>query len=230
MVRHPSFSPTSTMTRPESAISITFHSDDGDMYDVPSTPPSRTKDLKGPKLGRSNTTNGTKKSTASSKWGYGWGVGKKDKEKGKEVSMDDEEHSSQVNLPLYQPMMRRDSKSTQVTRSTQRTQDTHRSQDSQRTQETYRSQDSHRTQGSQQTKVSQHSKDSSRSGGSRSTMPMPRPPLTGHVLYPQDSTATLVGSAFERKINDFEPIRIKPDTTDRLDELRRLMLKDNLDY
>ena len=52
----------------------------------------------------------------------------------------------------------------------------------------------------------------------------------GHELYPQDSTATLVGSAFERKINDNESIRIKPNTTDRLDEMRRLMAKDNLDY
>ncbi|KJA18357.1 hypothetical protein HYPSUDRAFT_145160 [Hypholoma sublateritium FD-334 SS-4] len=52
----------------------------------------------------------------------------------------------------------------------------------------------------------------------------------GHELYPQDSTATLVGSAFERKINDNESIRIKPDTTDRLDEMRRLMGKDNLDF
>jgi Xaa-Pro aminopeptidase len=222
MVRHPSFSPTSTFaSRPES---ITFHSDSEKYDEVPLTLPSRPKEF--PKLGRSNTTGGTKKSTTSSKWGYGWGVGKKGKEKEKEASVN-EKSASQVDLPLYQPVVRRDSKSTQASRSTQRSEESHRTTDTHRTQSTHRTQDTHRTQVSQHSK---QSKDTYRSGGSRSTAPKPRPPLTGHTLYPQDSTDTLVGSGFERKINDIDTIRIKPDTTDRLDEMRRMMVKDNLDY
>jgi len=226
MVRHPSFSPTTTLTsRPES---ITFHSD-SEMYDeVPLTLPPRSKE---PKLGRFNTMGGTKKSTLSSKWGYGWGVGKKGKEKEKEAEVN-EKSASQLDLPLYQPVVRRDSKSTQASRSTQRSEESHRTTDTHRTQSSHRTQGSHQTQDTQRTQLSQHSKqskDTYRSSGSRSTAPKPRPPL-GHTLYPQDSTDTLVGSGFERKINDVETIRIKPDTTDRLDEMRRMMAKDNLDY
>ena len=103
----------------------------------------------------------------------------------------------------------------------------HRTQDSLQIQDTLNTlniQDTHRT---QQSKISQGSKNNS----SRSTAPKPpRPPLiNGHVLYPQDSTDTLVGSAFERKINE-QGIKLKSDTTDRLKDLRRLMAKDKLDY
>jgi len=222
VVRHPSFSPTSTLT--SHADSLTFHSDSEKYDEAPSALPV-FKDEKGrPKLTRSNTMTGTKKSTASSKWGYGWGIGKKDKERAMEPEMN-EKSSSQVDLPLYQPVVRRDSKSTQASR---------RTQDSGRSQETYRSQQS-KASGlsgqSGQSGQSGHSKETYRSNTSRSTAPKPRPPLVGgHALHPQDSTSTLVGSAFERKINDEEVIRHKPDTTDRLDEMRRLMAKDNLDY
>lgn len=50
------------------------------------------------------------------------------------------------------------------------------------------------------------------------------------ALYGNDSSSTLVGSAFERKINDMESIKERVDTSDRLNDLRRLMIKDNLDY
>lgn len=63
---------------------------------------------------------------------------------------------------------------------------------------------------------------SSRSNGSRSTT---RPGIHGN-----DSSSTLVGSALERKVNDVEPPREKPDTGPRLQELRSQMAKDNLDY
>jgi Xaa-Pro aminopeptidase len=49
-------------------------------------------------------------------------------------------------------------------------------------------------------------------------------------LATNDSSSTLVGSAYDRKVNDVESIKSKVDTSDRLDELRKLMLKDNLDY
>ncbi|KAF9526867.1 aminopeptidase-P [Crepidotus variabilis] len=207
IVRHPSFSPTSTVTT--QAESITFHSD-SEIYDeVPDTLPI-LKDSKGrPKLARSNTMTGSKK------WGYGWGAGRKDKEKEAEAEAEmAEKSSSQSQLPLYQPVVRRDSKSTQASR---------------RTQDSARTHDTHRTYDSQRSKASAQSQETYRSGGSRSTAPKPRPPLLG-ALQQHDSTSTLVGSAYERKINDQESIRTKPDTTDRLEEMRRLMAKDNLDY
>ena len=165
--------------------------------------------------------------------------------------MINEKSASAVDLPLYQPVIRRDSKSTQASHSTQRshdtqasrhTQNTQRTHVSQNSQRTHLSQDSQRTHQSQQSKFSQGggSKNSGGGGGntfrsnsnsSRSTAPKPRPPLVnGHVLYPQDSTDTLVGSAFERKVNEQDSIRVKPDTTDRLQDMRRLMVKDKLDY
>lgn len=236
MVRHPSFSPTSTLS--SDAASLEFCSD-SEMYDdIPEHLPP-LKDVTGrPRLGRSNTMTGTKKSTTSSKWayGYGWGVGRKNKEKEREAEMD-EKSQSQLDLPLYNPVIRRDSKSTQASHSTQktqdtrRTQDTHHTQDSCHTQNTHRSQESHRTHLTQQSKGSQGSKDTHRSASTRSSAPKPRPPIiNGHALYPQDSTDTLVGSAFERKVNDQDPIKIKPDTTERLEDMRRLMIREKLDY
>ena len=226
IVRHPAFSPTSTLS--SDATSLTFHSDSELYDDVPDHLPMLPKDQSGsPKLGRSNTMTGTKKSTVSSKWGYGWGVGKRNREKGGELEIN-EKSASQVDLPLYQPVVRRDSKSTQASQSTQRSHDTHKTQDSRHTQNTH---ESHRTHVSQQSKFSQGSKNTYRSNSSRSTAPKPRPPLiNGHVLYPQDSTDTLVGSAFERKVNEQDSIRVKPNTTERLQDMRRLMIKDKLDY
>jgi len=52
-----------------------------------------------------------------------------------------------------------------------------------------------------------------------------RPPF-----YSNDSSSTLVGSAYERKINDVETIKERVDTADRLEEIRKLMSKDKLDY
>jgi len=63
---------------------------------------------------------------------------------------------------------------------------------------------------------------SSRSNGPRFT---PRPGIHGN-----DSSSTLVGSALERKINDVESVREKIDTSPRLEDLRKQMAKDNLDY
>ncbi|KAH7928918.1 Creatinase/aminopeptidase [Leucogyrophana mollusca] len=60
---------------------------------------------------------------------------------------------------------------------------------------------------------------SSKSSGSK------RPPF-----YSNDSASTLVGSALERKMNDVESIKERVDTADRLEDIRKLMVKDNLDY
>ena len=67
----------------------------------------------------------------------------------------------------------------------------------------------------------------SRQSSSRSnaTKYSPRPGIHGN-----DSSSTLVGSALERKINDVESVREKVDTGPRLEDLRKQMAKDNLDY
>ena len=49
-------------------------------------------------------------------------------------------------------------------------------------------------------------------------------------MYSNDSSSILVGSAYERKINDVEPIEERIDTADKLEEVRKLMAKDKLDY
>ena len=85
------------------------------------------------------------KSTSSSKLYYGWGVGEKNEEKGGELEIS-EKSASPVDLPLYQPIVRWDLKSTQASRSTQR------SQDSRHAQNTHRSHKSQRTHVTQQSK------------------------------------------------------------------------------
>ncbi|KAJ2932269.1 hypothetical protein H1R20_g4809, partial [Candolleomyces eurysporus] len=208
IVRRPSFAQ-DAYPAGGAAESITFHSD-SEMYDeVPEMFPGPSKESKGKGLVRGNTMTGTKKSTASSRWAW---TGRKDKEKELPAPQDDDDdeddmyephhHHDQPPLQIYRGPVRRDSKSSHASRSTQK------------------SQDSQRTVTSQQSRSTHH-----RSNSSRSTAPKPRPPLMA-----QDSTSTLVGSAFERKINDRGSIREKPDTTERLDELRKLMGKDNLDY
>lgn len=67
----------------------------------------------------------------------------------------------------------------------------------------------------------------SRQSSSRSNVSRPSP-RTG--FHGNDSSSTLVGSALERKINDVESVREKIDTSPRLDDLRKQMAKDNLDY
>ncbi|TBU37642.1 hypothetical protein BD309DRAFT_994978 [Dichomitus squalens] len=50
------------------------------------------------------------------------------------------------------------------------------------------------------------------------------------ALYPCESSSTLVGSAFERKVRDEDPISDGPDTSSRLDSLRDLMRSHERDY
>ncbi|KAJ2911838.1 hypothetical protein MD484_g8576, partial [Candolleomyces efflorescens] len=219
MPRRPSFSQ-DPYPPGGAAESITFHSDSEKYDEVPEMFPGPVKEpTKGKGLMRGNTMTGTKKSTASSRWG--WAGRNKDKEKDLPPPRDDEDdeddmyeplphphpHHDQPPLQVYKGPVRRDSRSTQASRSTQK------------------SQDSQKTMTSQTSRSTQPQPTHHRSNSSRSAAPKPRPPL-----MPQDSTSTLVGSAYERKINDRGSIREKPDTTERLDELRRLMGKDNLDY
>lgn len=202
---------------PGAPESITFHTDTESYEDLPEMFPGPSfKEERKPKRGnslsiggltRGNTQTGTKKSTMSSKFGYGWGAGKnsKEKEKDKEKSLP----------PIENPHGHTDEEEEDeppvaiykgpVRRDTQT---------------------SKRSYDSQKTVTSQRSRETSRTHASRSTAPKPmRPPL-----QPQDSTSTLVGSAYERKLNDRGSIPEKPDTTDRLDDLRKFMQKDDLDY
>ena len=97
------------------------------------------------------------------------------------------------------------------------------------TQASRRTTDTGRTQSSSQTRTSSQTKETYRSNSSRSSAPKPRPPLIGR-LGPQNSSDTLVGSAYERKVTDNEPLRPRPDTTDRLEELRKFMAKEGIEY
>lgn len=49
-------------------------------------------------------------------------------------------------------------------------------------------------------------------------------------FWPNDSGSTLMGSALDRKLADGESIKELVDTRGRLDEIRRLLAKDNLGY
>ena len=52
-----------------------------------------------------------------------------------------------------------------------------------------------------------------------------------HLSRNNSSSSTLVGSAYERKVNDaLIPPLPKVDTTSRLEELRKLMTKERIDY
>ncbi|KAF8634266.1 hypothetical protein AX17_004223 [Amanita inopinata Kibby_2008] len=210
IIRHPSYSPTSTLTT--SAPSLTFHSDSEQYDEAHSSLPEIYHDKNGkPKLQRSNTMTGTKKSMASSKFGYGWGFGKKQKEVEYELELERSESPSQMLLPVYQPPrsppVRSDSRATQSSKSSRRTQD------------------SQRTQSSQRTYASHRSKLSYQSGSSGSSVPKPRPPLLS-----SDSVDTLVGSSLSRKLAYVDPPQVKVDTSVRLEALRKEMAKHDLDY
>ena len=107
------------------------------------------------------------------------------------------------------------------------------------------------TQGTKQSRTTQGSKASKGSAAtvrpstsapppirpSTSSPPPTRPPIRVDSsrrpqLYPSRSSSTLVGSGYERKVNDVDPYKGPPDTTERLAQLRELMQKDdyNLDY
>ena len=212
IVRRASFS--STPTGPES---ITFRSN-SEMYDeAPLIFPARQKFLK-----LFKTING-EKSTSFSKWGYTRSAGKKEKEKERpQTRANHQTKPSQHSKDSY-PLIShtQDSTETFIGSAFER-----KIIDGESIRTRPDATERPRTKASHQTNPSQHSKDPYQGSGSRSTVPKPRPPFTSHA---QDSTGTL-GSAFERKINDVESTCTRSDTTYRLDEMRRLMTKNNLDY
>lgn len=209
----------------DAADGVTFYSD-SEKYDeipadfVPTLPSGKGKGRDAPKLVRSNTMTGTKKS----KWGYGWGIGKKNKEKEMEAEREMAEKprsiSSGTNLPVYESPrvmpVRSNTKTTQFSKMTGTTAQTLARSNTRDTQNTMQSQNSRSTQNSRPSHRSHHS---SRSNGTI----LPVRPNFG----PADSSSTLVGSALERKMNPDEPlVTERVNTSDRLDEIRRLMMKE----
>ncbi|KAI0737462.1 Creatinase/aminopeptidase [Daedaleopsis nitida] len=76
-------------------------------------------------------------------------------------------------------------------------------------------------------------------GGSIHYVPLPpsnttrgsgRSPGARPMLYPSESSSTLVGSALERKVRDEDPTVGRQDTTSRLEAIRDLMRTHGLDY
>lgn len=161
LVRSGSYSTTRTLSDP---AKIEFESDT-QSYDIPPRPKNNEKVSPLPSIPNKSSLvrNDSKKST---KWGYGWGVGRV-KEKERELLERSPSVSSERSPPQYNSPTR----------------------------------------------------SSSRSSGSK------RP-----GIFSNDSSSTLVGSALERKMGDVESIKERVDTTDRLEQIRRLMMKDGLDY
>ncbi|TCD66322.1 hypothetical protein EIP91_001471 [Steccherinum ochraceum] len=218
--RSGSYSPTATLT--SKAEKLTFSSDSE------SWPDQTVNDAREvPVLKRSNTTRekstpkspqATEKSPVggSKRWGYGWGIGKKDKEKEREKEMAQDlsrQNTQSTRPPLYQSPQRSNSQRTQTSESINyinplppHMQAMQRSGDPSRS-NTFRSQNS------------------GNSNNTASSSRQRRP-----QLYPSDSASTLVGSAYERKVNDVDSFKGRPDTGERLEALRELMKKDTLDY
>ncbi|CAK5281128.1 unnamed protein product [Mycena citricolor] len=155
-------------------------------------------------------------------------------------------------VPLYDPPVppaRMDSRNSRETRSSRDTKDSRRSKESRGTRE---SRSSHKTRESDETRVSGETRPSSGrsrsytqpTGKSSTPSPQTSQRSTGargsggsgtqgggpSSLVRNDSQNTLVGSALERKINDVEPSIERADTRVRLDDLRKIMTKDSLDY
>ena len=138
----------------------------------------------------------------SSSRSYGRGAGNEVKEKRRGIVIEDISVLPGNKAPLY-PAMRARSASPQLSRPTQDF-----------SPDTVPAQDTTRLYVVQQRPRS------------RSISPNLRPPIASH----NESTSTLVGSAYERKITDHDSIHSGADTTKRLEEMRRLMARDDLQY
>jgi Xaa-Pro aminopeptidase len=176
---------------------------------------------------------GTKKSGTSSRWGYGWGLGKK-------KQFGDEEMPSDMldPVPEYIAAQSQPTVSRSNTRSTQNTQNSQNTVVSKSSMATHVTGSSHQTKASYDSAISKESglskSSSKRSKASKGSyderLTLPRDKNRRPTLNSNDSSATLVGSALERKINDVESFRERVDTGPRLAALRQHMEKDKLDY
>lgn len=238
--RSSSYSPTATVTSSK-ADKLTFHTDSED-YAVEFK--NEAREIK-PALKRTNTVKekgpipkslpapepAASGGGGSKKWyGYGWGVGKKEKEKEREKEEEQTQNlsrnTSHSSRPPKYSSPRPSGGSSSHTKSVSNvsalnplpeTNNHTRS----NTMKSTNTQSSSRTARTGQSGNSGLSRRTGASGGSNSRRP---------GLYQSDSASTLVGSALERKINDVDIIKERPDTGPRLDALRELMKKDSLDY
>ncbi|KAJ7592530.1 aminopeptidase-P [Mycena floridula] len=245
--RNHSYSSSSTL--PDN---LTFVSDSEKYDEIPRdiVVGSPSKELK-----RSNTMTGTKKSALSGRWG--WGLGKKDKKEPLVQDVDEmtERPPSMAPVPVYLPSQNLTrSNSHNVSRSNTRSSQDRNSQNqnvsrsnTRSTQDTQRTHRSHRSLGQDRSpdlgrSGSGASRDLGRSGsgasrdlgrsGSGATRDLGRSGsgASRPGFRPSDSSSTLVGSAYERKINDVEEPKERIDSGPRLDELRGLMAKEDLHY
>jgi Xaa-Pro aminopeptidase len=206
LVRSGSYSQSATLT--SHAENLTFVSD-SEQYDAIPLHGDRR-----PKLIRSHSTK-----LPTSKWGYGWGLGKNTL-KGKDIIEESESLRSASKPPSVHTPSRHNSKSShnyKASNNSKATQNSRTSNNSKATQNSRISHDSKASGNSKSTIKPVHI----RSDSQRSKRP---------ALYPSDSSSTLVGSALERKIHDAAVPFEKVDSTERLEELRKLMAKETLDY
>jgi len=251
MIRQPLHSPTDTLK--DDTDALTFHTDTEQYDDIPENLFVTNTTGNNTKVARSNAMTGTKKSLGF-KLGYGWGAGRKQKEV--EAELEEEQPSQIQTLPVYLPptspptrsntMSSQGSKATYNSHDTHRSQGTHKSQDTHKSQGTQRSQESHKTnlshqsQGLRAVQDSLKRNDSQRSYASASTQktaasaatagsgnPIPTRPRHRHS---NESQSTLVGSAYERKLNEVDSIKDEGDTNEKLSDLRRNMVSQSLDY
>jgi len=195
------------------AESLTFHSDSEKWDEVPDErfiPPAVKAKGPPPRLARGNSMTGTKKSAISGRWGWG-------KSKEKEIQKETPENhiTTTTGPPPVHPEYHHP----------EEVSDEDKPLIMPRPNEVQYNPTRSNTRSTQASRSTQRTMNSYRSDSSRTTVPKPRPPL-----MPHDSTSTLVGSAFERKVNDESEPKERPDTTDRLHELRRLMERNTLDY
>ncbi len=231
-----SYSPTATLT--SRAEKLTFSSETesftgaADYTDVArEVTPAHTT------LKRSNTITGTTttKETpkSSKKWGYGWGLGRKDKDKGGMSDKEMYDINNSTPPPVYNsPGSEHRSRATSHSKHTRSSQSSG--------QIDYNERSLHRvnsatTNGGSIRYVPPPDRGPKRSDTykSSSTKASGRTARSGGArpaLYPSESSSTLVGSALERKVRDEDPTVEKQDTTSRLEALRDLMRNHNLDY
>ena len=209
LTRSHSYSPTATVTDAQSRVEaeaasraekLTF-SEDSESY-------SEFRKM-APKLDRTRSKL-TRGNTLRQRLGYGWGLGlgRKDKDKEDLFTEADRTSSATTILPVYP----RDAPPSFPPESAQ-SPTRHLSQRSKSSQNSNQSKNSQNSQASKATKASNRSRGSRRSNNSQSS-----------------SVNTLTGSAIERKEGYQDPIREYVDTYARLVELRKHMVKDNLDY
>lgn len=237
-----SYSPTATLT--SRAEKLTFSSETESFNVHNYSDAARDVTPVHPTLKRSNTigTAKDKSATPNKRWGYGWGLGKKDKNQAEIIEKPHVRSAGSTPPPVYNsPGSETRSRATRSGRS-------HSSQAS--------SQLDYDQPGGTPGGTPRRARSVSTNGGSIHYIPPPSNPppsspppsnpkrsntyksnttkVSGRsgrpTLYPSESSSTLVGSALERKFRDEDPVSDRPDTTSRLDTLRDLMRTHSLDY